>query len=166
VLSLRSLGGVISAAIFALAATLASAADPSIILRKGVLSGTDLECDYHVGLAPGLVPRDPSSVLCRSRPSPDQRAAFERAVIAEFQALPTCQGITLRPVTDVGSLLYVDGAELLELGYDLHLNRDSQSFSVVWLGDFKGVEIRAASARELVQRVCTLAKGQGGTVIQ
>jgi hypothetical protein len=146
----------------------ASSAAPSIIVQIGqVLSGTDVECDYHSSLAPGLVPREPSSVLCMSRPSKGQRAAFETAVAAEFQALPACRGITLRPATDLGDLLHtIEGAELLELGYDLHLNRDSQSFSVIWLGDFKGVEIRATSAREMMQHVCSLAKGQGGAVIQ
>jgi hypothetical protein len=102
-----------------------------------------------------------------SRPSKDQRAAFIKAVAGEFQALPACRGITLRVVPDVGDLLHtIEGAELLELGYDLHLNRDSQSFSIVWLGDLKGVEVRATSAREMMQHVCSLAKGQGGTVIQ
>jgi hypothetical protein len=138
---------------------------------RGAIAGQAL---LSLSSKASLRPGSGQEVIKRmSRPSADQRRALETAVIAEFQSLPACRGVTLLPVTDpmgikvspeAKALWYV--AEHMELGYDLHLDPTGQTFSVVWLGDFKGVEIRASSPRELVQHVCTLAKGQGGTVIR
>ncbi len=154
---------------------------PAIILITGALFGKeDMECESQAyiaahqgdGLAAGMVARDPGSLLCKSRPSKNERVAFEKAFAAEFQALPACHGITLLPVpiekvdTVVVNGVFWENAEQFHPWYSLILNRDGRSFTTSWGGDYKDANVDATSAREMVQHVCSIAQGKGGEVIQ
>jgi hypothetical protein len=152
---------------------------PTIILITGIISGKeDLECESQASIAKGeawtagLVARDPGSLLCKSRPSKNDRVAFERAFAAEFQALPACRGITLLPVpiekveNVVVNGVFWENAEQFYPWYSLILNRDGRSFITLWGGDYKGANVDATSAREMVQHVCSIAQGKGGKVVQ
>jgi hypothetical protein len=152
---------------------------PAIILVTGAITGKeDLECESQASIAKGeawtagLVARDPGSLLCKSRPSKNERVAFEKAFVAEFQALPACRGITLLPVpiekvdTVVVNGVFWENAEQFHPWYALVLNRDGRSFTTLWGGDYKDANVDATSAREMVQHVCSIAQGKGGKVIQ
>jgi hypothetical protein len=152
---------------------------PAIILVTGAVTGKeDLECESQASIAKGeawtagLVARDPGSLLCQSRPSKNERVAFEKAFVAEFQALPACRGITLLPVpiekvdTVVVNGVFWENAEQFHPWYALVLNRDGRSFTTLWGGDYKDANVDATSAREMVQHVCSIAQGKGGKVIQ